>query len=164
MLHTHEVEGSSPPVSTKKKTTPKGCGFSFCGLGDSKIKYNSPVDCCLPPAGWRQLLYFLLLQEKMQTSPQSLFPARDTFLSVGESFGYWTHPVVDVDSNQTCSGGRLLADGWTAATQHTPPGIASGRGIVLLTRMNGGKMRVNCSFSCRYLCYFSFGIISHPAG
>ena len=29
MLHTHEVEGSSPPVSTKKKTTPFGVVFLF---------------------------------------------------------------------------------------------------------------------------------------
>ena len=32
MLHTHEVTGSSPVVSTKNKTHPKGMGFIF-GIG-----------------------------------------------------------------------------------------------------------------------------------
>ena len=41
MLHTHEVEGSSPPVSTKKKTTPTWCGFSFCAEGGTRTHLNA---------------------------------------------------------------------------------------------------------------------------
>ena len=40
MLHTHEVEGSSPPVSTKKKTTPSGVVFLFIG----KWRDSNPSD------------------------------------------------------------------------------------------------------------------------
>ena len=38
------------------------------------------------------------------------------FQPVGESFGCWTHPRMDVDSNQTCSGRLLLAAGSTVWT------------------------------------------------
>ena len=38
------------------------------GRDSNPSKCNSPVDCCLPPAGWRQHLYFLPSGKKMQTS------------------------------------------------------------------------------------------------
>jgi len=39
---------------------PKGVAVLFCnkGTGSNPFECNSPVDCCLPPAGRRQLLYF----------------------------------------------------------------------------------------------------------
>ena len=48
LLHTHEVEGSSPPVSTKKNDTHWGVIFCLIRLrwDSNPSKCNSPVDCC----------------------------------------------------------------------------------------------------------------------
>ena len=60
MLHTHEVTGSSPVVSTKKKRPPIGWPFLFGEVRDSNpSKCKCPVDTCQPPAGWRLLLLHL---------------------------------------------------------------------------------------------------------
>ena len=66
---TLEVDGSSPFGVAKKEKPSIRMAFLFCYHDkDSKIKYKLPGAVCLPPARWRQLLYFLPTA-KMQPSP-----------------------------------------------------------------------------------------------
>ena len=60
----------------QKSPDPNGVGRFFARqLGSNPSKCRCPVDICLPPAGWRQLIYFSFSPMKKKNANRVLLPA-----------------------------------------------------------------------------------------
>ena len=83
--HNPEVGGSSPPPATRKeKVIPIGMAFSFLPEAEedsNPSECDSPVDCRLPPAGWRQH-YRFRQRRKSKSSPPPATKKQDSLWAV----------------------------------------------------------------------------------
>ena len=88
----------SLPVYQIKEEIPNGISsFIRSAKGLERSVRNSPVDCCLPPAGWRQHLYFAPTEQNANESLPVYCLAGKVQTSSAEVL------LITVDMNHTCN-------------------------------------------------------------